>query len=104
LILNSIDAMATVNEQDRKLEIRARPDTEGGRPVVRIDVTDRGVGFAGMETSRLFELFYTTKPSGMGIGLAISRTIVEAHRGRLSAEPNRGRGATFSIILPAEEA
>ena len=104
LILNGIDAMATVNEPDRKLEIRARPDTDGARPAVRINVTDRGVGFAGMETSRLFELFYTTKPNGMGIGLAISRTIVEAHRGRLSAEPNHGRGATFSIVLPAEEA
>ena len=104
LILNAIDAMATVEEPDRKLEIRARPDTHGGPSAVRISVIDRGVGFGEMETSRLFEPFYTTKPNGMGIGLAISRTIVEAHRGRLWAEPNHGRGATFSIVLPTEGA
>jgi two-component system, LuxR family, sensor kinase FixL len=104
LIVNAIDAMATVDEPDRKVDIRARREADDGRPAMRISVTDRGVGFPGTETSRLFEPFSTTKPNGMGIGLAISRTIVEAHRGRLWAEPNPDGGATFSIVLPTEGA
>ena len=65
-----------------------------------ISVEDRGIGLAAGQTNRLFETFYTTKPDGMGLGLAISRSIVEAHGGRLWAEANRGPGATFAFRLP----
>ena len=66
-----------------------------------IRVEDRGIGLEPEEMDRLFEAFYTTKPHGMGLGLAISRSIIEAHRGRLWAEPNGERGAIFSFQLPA---
>src|SRR5467141_3447590 len=69
-------------------------------PLLRLE-PDAGIGFKPEERDRLFEAFYTTKPNGMGMGLAISRSIIEAHAGRLWAEPNSGPGATFLISLPA---
>ena len=101
LIVNAMDAMADVNEAERRLEIRALLETADGRPMVTISVADRGTGLHPGETHRLFDAFYTTKPHGMGLGLAISRSIIEAHRGRLWAEPNGERGAIFSFQLPA---
>ena len=68
-----------------------------------IDIEDRGVGLQSEELDRLFEAFYTTKPHGMGLGLAISRSIIEAHGGRLWGESNRRHGAAFSFRLPAGE-
>jgi signal transduction histidine kinase len=65
----------------------------------RISVSDSGVGFKPEEMDRLFEAFYTTKPQGMGMGLAISHSIIEAHGGRLWAEANQGPGATFLFSL-----
>ncbi len=65
-----------------------------------VSVQDAGTGFKAEQTNRLFEAFYTTKPQGMGMGLAISRSIIEAHGGRLWAEPNQGLGATFLFSLP----
>ena len=65
-----------------------------------ITVRDSGIGLKLEEMDRLFEAFYTTKPQGMGMGLAISRSIIEAHGGRLWAEPNQGAGATFLFSLP----
>jgi len=67
----------------------------------RISVQDRGIGFDAGQMARLFEPFYTTKASGMGMGLAISRSIIAAHGRRLWAEANPGPGATFSFTLPA---
>jgi PAS domain S-box-containing protein len=104
LVVNGMDAMSTVDEPERKLEIRGRPDTQDGSPAARISVQDRGIGLHGGQADRLFEAFYTTKPHGMGLGLAISRSIIEAHGGRLWAESNRGPGATFSFRLPAAAA
>jgi signal transduction histidine kinase len=69
---------------------------------VAVAVQDCGVGIDPRETERLFQAFHTTKAGGMGMGLAISRSIVEAHGGRLWAEPNRGPGATFQFMLPAQ--
>jgi PAS domain S-box-containing protein len=101
LIVNAMDAMADVNEAERRLEIRALLETADGRPMVTISVADRGTGLHPGETHRLFDAFYTTKPHGMGLGLAISRSIIEAHRGRLWAESSGERGAIFSFQLPA---
>jgi PAS domain S-box-containing protein len=98
LVVNGMDAMGVVPEPERLLEISTRWD---GTPVVTIRVQDRGVGLDPAQVERLFEAFYTTKPKGMGMGLAISRTIIALHGGRLWAEPNQGSGATFSFSVPA---
>jgi len=68
---------------------------------VQIAVRDQGPGISAETLPRLFETFYTTKPNGMGMGLPISRSIIEAHGGRIWAENNPDRGATFSFTLPA---
>jgi C4-dicarboxylate-specific signal transduction histidine kinase len=102
LVVNAMDAMASVPESERLLEIRARRDVHDGRPAVSVSVRDHGVGLADADLDRLFDAFYSTKPHGMGMGLAISRSIIESHRGSLWAEANRGAGATFSFALPAD--
>ena len=88
-------------EADRLLEIHEGSETLDGKSAVAIRMRDRGVGLSRTERDRLFEAFYTTKPSGMGMGLAISRSIIEAHGGRMWVEPNTGPGATFAFSLPA---
>jgi len=90
-----------VAEGERLLEIRGRPDTQDGSPAALLSVRDRGVGLEAGQVDAVFEAFYTTKPHGMGMGLAISRSIIEAHGGRLWAQPNQGPGATFAFSLPA---
>src|SRR4029450_9538043 len=101
LVVNGMDAMSTVPEQTRLLLIRGQRDTQDGVPAIAISVHDHGVGLRGADGGRLFDAFYTTKPHGMGMGLAISRSIIEAHGGRLwAAEDERGPGATFSFTLP----
>ncbi len=101
LIINGMDAMKQVEESKRVLTIYGRRETHDGTFEARLSVEDSGVGFKPEEIDRLFETFYTTKAHGMGMGLAISRSIIEAHGGRLWAEPNQGPGATFSFTLPA---
>jgi C4-dicarboxylate-specific signal transduction histidine kinase len=97
LLLNASDAMSGIEDRPRELMIRtARDDDDRNRVVVR----DAGVGFDPETADRLFEAFYTTKSSGMGIGLSVSRSIIERHGGRLWAEPNDGPGATFSFSIP----
>jgi signal transduction histidine kinase len=97
LLLNASDAMGGVNGRPRQLVIKTERD-EGDR--VRLTVQDAGVGFEPQGVDRLFEAFYTTKSDGMGIGLSISRPIIESHHGRLWAAPNDGPGATFSFSIP----
>jgi C4-dicarboxylate-specific signal transduction histidine kinase len=104
LVVNGMDAMSSVAEQERLLEIRGWSDRADGSPAARITVQDRGIGFDAGQMERLFEPFYTTKAHGMGMGLAISRSIIAAHGGRLWAEANPGSGATFSFSLPAAAA
>ena len=104
LLVNAMDAMSGVEERERKLEIRGHLHEEEDGPAVTISVEDRGIGLRAGQADRLFEAFYTTKPHGMGLGLAISRSIIEIHGGRLWAEPNRGPGATFSFRLPSAKA
>ena len=87
----------------RLLEITECPETLDGRPAATIRVRDRGVGLSSTDMDRLFEAFYTTKPNGMGMGLAISRSIIEAHGGRMWVEPNNGPGATFAFTLLSAE-
>ena len=97
LLLNASDAMSGVEERPRELVIRTGTDEGDG---VRLSVQDAGVGFDPQDVGRLFEAFYTTKGGGMGIGLSVSRSIIESHHGRLWAAPNDGPGATFSFSIP----
>jgi len=97
LLLNAADAMSRVEARPRRLVIRTARD-ECDR--VRLSVKDSGVGLDLQRMGELFEPFYTTKSGGMGIGLFVSRSIIENHRGRLWAEPNEDAGATFSFSIP----
>ena len=97
LLRNASDAMAGVHDRPRQLLIRT--EREGGDRV-RVTVRDAGTGFDRQSMDKLFDAFYTTKSDGMGIGLSVSRSIVERHHGRLWAEPNDGPGATFSFSIP----
>ncbi len=90
--------MQSVTERSRELVIRSRQD-ETQR--VLVSVTDCGVGVSAENADRLFNAFFTTKSNGMGMGLSICRSIIEAHGGRLSASGNEGPGATFQFTLPA---
>ena len=98
LIVNAIEAMAAVHDWPRALTIVSRPD---GANAVVVEVRDAGTGLDAERVERLFEAFYTTKSEGIGIGLSISRSIVEAHGGSLSAAPNSPHGAVFKLRLPA---
>jgi two-component system sensor kinase FixL len=101
LIINAIDAMRGGSEGPRELLVSSRIDGESRG--VLVAVRDSGIGLSSESLDRLFDAFYTTKPDGMGMGLAISRSIIEAHGGRLWASPNESRGATFQFSLPAGE-
>jgi C4-dicarboxylate-specific signal transduction histidine kinase len=91
LVMNGIEAMSGVAEERRVLTIGGRRDELSGWPAVWIMVQDLGSGVEPENMERLFEPFYSTKPQGTGMGLRISRSIVEAHGGRLRAAPNAGR-------------
>jgi signal transduction histidine kinase len=96
LVVNAMDAMAE-NEGERLVIVRTRP----GVDLVEIAVSDTGPGIPVDLRPKLFEAFFTTKPEGIGFGLTIARSIVEAHRGQIWAEEHDGRGATFRLTLPA---
>ena len=97
LIRNASDAMSAVQDRPRQLIVRAERDAENQ---VRLTVQDTGVGFTAQESERLFDAFYTTKDGGMGIGLSVSHSIIESHRGQLWATPNETHGASFSFSIP----
>jgi PAS domain S-box-containing protein len=97
LLRNGSDSMTEVDDRPRDLFFRTEIE-EGGR--VRLSVQDAGIGFAVQKLDQLFQSFYTTKEDGMGIGLSVSRSIIENHRGRLWAMPNDGPGVTFSFSIP----
>jgi PAS domain S-box-containing protein len=97
LLRNASDAMSTIDDRSRDLLIRTEPDRDDR---VRLSVTDVGIGFEPQAADKLFGAFYTTKTEGMGIGLSVSRSIIERHHGRLWATPNKGPGVTFSFSIP----
>jgi C4-dicarboxylate-specific signal transduction histidine kinase len=96
LVMNGIEAMQSVADRPRELVIRSRQD----EAQVLLSVTDCGVGISTENADRLFNPFFTTKSSGMGMGLSICRSIVEDHGGRLWATANIPHGATFQLTLP----
>ena len=98
LLRNASDAMADVRDRPRQLLVRTERE-DGDR--VRVSVRDAGVGVDPQNVDKLLDAFYTTKTAGMGIGLSISRSIIERHHGRLWAEANDGPGATFSFSIPS---
>jgi len=100
LIMNASDAMSGVHDRARELTIVSRQDDANG---VQVEVRDAGTGLDPARAERVFEAFYTTKSEGIGIGLSISRSIVEAHGGRLSASANEPHGAVFRFSLPAAD-
>ncbi len=97
LVLNASEAMSDIDDRPRELVVRSGPD---GPDSVRLDVQDAGIGISAENVPRMFDAFYTTKSGGMGIGLSVSRSIIESHHGRLVARPNDGPGATFSFSIP----
>ena len=101
LVVNAVDAMRPITDRARVLKVSSKFVSGQG---VSIDVADSGTGIEPKNLEGLFEAFFTTKPHGTGMGLAICRSIVEAHGGRLSAAPNEPHGAVFRFTLPVEDA
>jgi C4-dicarboxylate-specific signal transduction histidine kinase len=101
LILNGMDAVSSCGAKDRRVDVRARLN---GARNIEIAVSDRGAGIPAEQLAHIFDPFFTTKSTGMGMGLPISRTIVEAHGGQLLAENNEEGGATFRFTLKIAEA
>jgi signal transduction histidine kinase len=97
LIINAVEAMSEVSEGSRALLISTSEAESGG---VLVAVSDSGPGLPPANLARIFEAFYTTKSSGLGMGLSICRSIVEAHGGRLWATPSEPHGAVFYMMLP----
>jgi PAS domain S-box-containing protein len=97
LLRNALDAMSTIDDRPRDLLLRTEWEEDGS---VRLSVKDAGVGFDPHTANKLFEAFYSTKNAGMGEGLAVSRSIIDSHHGRLGAVLNDGPGATFSFSVP----
>jgi signal transduction histidine kinase len=97
LLLNGIEAMETVTGRPKTLLIRSKMENANS---IAVEIRDYGTGLA--DAKRIYEAFYTTKEKGMGMGLSICRSIVEAHGGRLSTAPSQGPGTTFIFTLPLE--
>ena len=99
LVMNAIEAMSGIGQTRRRLLVSSAKDGPNG---VLVSIRDSGPGFGETAPDRLFEAFYTTKENGMGIGLAVSRTIIQAHGGRLWAMPSAPQGAIFQFTLPTD--
>ena len=97
LIRNASDAMIGIDNRPRRMVVKTERDTDD---TARLTVQDAGVGFNSQDLHKMFDAFFTTKDSGMGIGLSVSRSIIENHHGRLWAKPNDGDGASFSFSIP----
>jgi signal transduction histidine kinase len=99
LIVNAIEAMSTITDGTCDLVIRSEADGDGG---VIVSVRDSGPGLEAGTFERIFEPFYTSKKTGLGMGLSVCRSIIEAHGGKLWATANTPRGAVFQFTLPAK--
>jgi hypothetical protein len=99
LIMNASGAMSAVDDRPRLIMVTSAAD---GAEAVHVSVEDTGVGIGAADSEKVFDAFYTTKADGMGIGLSVSRSIIETHGGRLWARPNDGPGATFAFVLPVK--
>jgi C4-dicarboxylate-specific signal transduction histidine kinase len=99
LMLNGADAMSAIADRPRLLTLRSRTNGSGG---IVMDVADTGIGLAAASRDRMFDAFFSTKPHGLGMGLSISRSIIEAHGGQLWATANDGPGATLHFTIPGE--
>jgi signal transduction histidine kinase len=97
LLINGVEAMASITDRARDLLIRSRPEADQ----VHVAVRDSGVGIESGTAEQLFSAFFSTKPSGMGMGLSTSRSIIRAHGGRLWVSPNPDHGAAFQFTVPA---
>jgi C4-dicarboxylate-specific signal transduction histidine kinase len=97
LLTNAANAMLAVDDRPRELSIKTEVDTDG---LVRVTVRDSGVGFHAGDADKLFMAFFSTKPQGMGIGLSVSRSIIESHHGGIWAAQNDGPGTTFAFAVP----
>ena len=100
LVVNAIEAMTGVPREERILAIGAGRDKLDRSPAVLVAIVDKGVGFAPETVDGMFDAFYTTKLGGMGVGLRLSRSIIQGYGGLLSARRNKSGGATFSFVLP----
>ena len=98
LVRNALEAMAGGNGGLREVQVETARDTDG---TVVVSVRDSGVGLPPAQETRIFEAFFTTKEEGLGLGLSVSRSIIEAHGGRLWAQANRERGTTVAFVLPS---
>jgi PAS domain S-box-containing protein len=101
LLANAADAMLAVDDRPREIHIKTEIDPD---ELVRLTVRDSGVGFDSRDAEKLFAAFFSTKPQGMGIGLSVSRSIIESHHGRIWAVKNEGPGATFAFAIPRSPA
>ena len=97
LLINAVEAMAPITDRPREILIRSQQHEAGQ---VQVAVLDSGIGIDSETAEKLFSAFFTTKPSGMGMGLSISRSIIKAHGGRLWASPNPDHGAAFQFTVP----
>jgi C4-dicarboxylate-specific signal transduction histidine kinase len=97
LLMNGVEAMAPITDRPREIVIRSQQQDAGQ---VHVAVQDSGIGIDSATAEQLFSAFFTTKPSGMGMGLSISRSIIRAHGGRLWASPNAEHGAAFQFTVP----
>ena len=101
LVMNAIEATRGIDQSEREVLVVSKKD---GYKSALVEVQDTGAGLEGVARDRLFDAFYTTKPDGMGIGLAVSRTIIDSHGGQLRALPDVPKGAVFQFRLPANDA
>ena len=97
IVRNALEAMSGAGLRNQETVIRT---ARGGADMVEVAICDCGPGLPEGSTEKVFDAFFTTKAQGMGIGLSVSRSIIEAHRGRLWATPNPDRGVTFRFTLP----
>jgi signal transduction histidine kinase len=100
MLRNAIDAMKGCHGRPKTLRVRTERDS---RNQICLSIEDNGTGLDAEHLNKLFEAFYTTKAEGMGMGLSVSRTIIERHRGRIWASPNESFGATFSFSIPCDQ-